>query len=328
MNYIAVSMEDTERKDMNDARRCAASVKKALHSKGITAEIVTIDKSYFFKDGGKLKHWLKNKKTGVIFNLFEGFGNDSFKEVIFVRELEKENIRYTGNSSKTLEQCLDKPGCKQILTQHGVPVPAGIVVREMPDLRPEELQFPVFVKPASEDASVGIDRYSLCRNKTELREVIQMKLRSHPGGLLIEEFINGDEYNAAFTGKSADHLLAVSMIDYNEHPDCLPFISYESKWDESSTDFRELNFSILKESSPLKKTVTEISAKAAEVLNCTGYFRVDLRESAGKFHVLDVNPNPDINEDAGFARQAGAAGHSYPDLIETIFRGAFYETHE
>jgi D-alanine-D-alanine ligase len=47
-----------------------------------------------------------------------------------------------------------------------------------------------------------------------------------------------------------------------------------------------------------------------------GYGRVDLRlDEAGQPWILEVNPNPDISDDAGLSRMAQAAGWSYDDLI-------------
>ena len=56
----------------------------------------------------------------------------------------------------------------------------------------------------------------------------------------------------------------------------------------------------------------------------SGYGRVDVRMDArGRLYVIDVNPNPDLSADAGLARQAAAAGWSYPDLVGRIAELAF-----
>lgn len=328
-NYIAVAREENPRKDNQDAIRCAESVQKALKSKGIPSEIVFIDPSYFENKAKKLNEWLLDLYPDCIFNLFEGFSDDAFKEIEFVKVLEKNGIVFTGNSSQALAICLNKEQCKSILNQTGVLVPHGMIVKSIHDIKNVNLEYPVFIKPCCEDASLGVDEQSLCNNQKEMLDAVTDKLALFKDGLLIEEFIVGDEYNVSFVENYPYEMLAISKIDYSSYPQCLPFISYESKWDETSVDYQQLTFKVVEDGSQ-KFTVMMMNScqTAGKALQCQGYFRVDLREKAGKFYVLDVNPNPDINEDSGFIRQAKAAGFSYPDIIKKIFLGAIHGKHK
>jgi len=71
--------------------------------------------------------------------------------------------------------------------------------------------------------------------------------------------------------------------------------------------------------SAMKDKLSEVALRAHNAIGCLDYARVDMRlDSRGRIGVLEVNPNPDISEEAGFARAARAAGIVYPELIEKI----------
>jgi D-alanine-D-alanine ligase len=153
----------------------------------------------------------------------------------------------------------------------------------------------------------------------ELGSLLRRKLEEFPRGLILEEFIPGREFNVGFIGDHPYEILGVSMIDYSCHSNWLPFLHYDSKWDPSCVEFQEIT-PVLEEGIPpaFRRQLVSIARRAGEALGCRGYFRVDLREKDGIPYVLDVNPNPDINEDSGFARQGRSRGYSYDEVVERI----------
>ena len=116
-------------------------------------------------------------------------------------------------------------------------------------------------------------------------------------------------------------VLPISEIDFSRMPDHLyNIVSYQAKWDPQHESYHK---TIPKCPSKLPKKVEErakaIALKAFKVMGCRDYARVDIRLSKDKkLYVLEVNPNPDLTDGAGFMRSAGAAGLSYAQALKKI----------
>jgi len=314
---ITASAEKTDREDMLDILRCRNSVMEALSSCGYDVEILNLAPEDF-SDISSVTDRIRKSSPRCIFNIFEGFGASPDLEGDFCKILEETGIPFTGNPADTLIRCLDKETAKSYLRSSGIDVPEGFTARSPLGKLPAKLRYPLFLKPCCEDGSVGIDGGSFVRNRRELASELGTKLLNHPSGVIVEEFIPGREFNAAFLGNGPYEIQSVSVLDYEKHKGTHPFLGYDSKWDTTSPEY-EMTFRELSPSEEkLRERIKWIASEAGRALGCTGYFRVDLREKDGRLYVLDVNPNPDINVDSGFVRQSRVMGYSYPELLERI----------
>lgn len=318
---VAVGIEDGGRPDVSDGLRCRSHVIEALSHLGLPAAPLDIRREDL-ADGLPETAFvmrLRDKSPSCIFNLFEGFSDDSSLEHDFCRFLEASGLPYTGNGPDALAACHDKARARVLLEQAGVPVPEGICVRTPADLSGIAFPAPFFVKPAREDGSVGIDESSLVRSRDELERVVSRKLADYPDGLVVEEFLEGREFSVAFLEGDSEPM-GISVIEYDRFPGLSPYLNYASKWDPQASDFVISPRSAAHMPHALVRRIGALAARSGTVLGCRGYFRVDLRERrpGGDLRVIDVNPNPDISSDAGLARQAGDAGISYADLIARI----------
>lgn len=320
---VAFARGTGNRQDVDDAARCAKTVSEVLFRAGFCVELVPLIKE-IIRDKVVLSNVFQKDWAGV-FNLFEGFDDDASAEVLFVEFLEGISVPFTGNSSATLRVCLDKFKIKQQLSCNGIAVPASFFIKDKADIEAvlrQKLLFPFFIKPCFEDASVGIDSRSLVLNSDALFEIASEKLEYFPSGILAEEFIPGDEYNVGLIGNMAEEVVGISLIDYSQYREFDPFLTYKSKWDTNSSEYKTIipNVVTPKEiGESLWRRILELARKTCVKLNCKSYARVDLREKSGKLYVIDVNPNPDINIDSGFMRQAYAHNYTYGDIIQRIF---------
>ncbi|MCG2711811.1 MAG: ATP-grasp domain-containing protein [Candidatus Omnitrophica bacterium] len=317
---ITIARENNAREDNADALRCAGSIVEALAKKSISGELLFVEPGDFLRKEKEIIKQLKKKNPDCIFNLFEGFSNDARKEIVFARILENSGIPFTGNNSKTLRRCLNKNDCKNLLAKAGIPVPEGICLKPGEELNAQKVALPAFIKPCCEDASVGIDKDALVFTKEDLSRAVSIKLKNYPAGLIVEEFLPDKEFNVSFIGRPPYEMLGVSSMDFSRVNASKPFMSYEAKWLKQSTDFNKLIPDVIDRDKygELEKEIVDLCRKAAQAIGCESYFRVDLRQKDDKVFIIDINPNPDINTDSGFAHQAYSAGYSYEEIIHKI----------
>jgi D-alanine-D-alanine ligase len=316
---VVTGREVTEREDVLDSLRCREAVAAALQEAGHEVRLFDVTPEHLTEEGClSLRAELLSLRPKCVFNLFEGFSADSAAEIRFCTILEELGLPFTGNPSATLARCLDKAEAKELLRRAGLPVAPGFCVRSGWNGAMPSLKFPLFCKPRCEDGSVGIGDDALVQTPEQLVDVLSRMLVAFPGGVLVEEFLPGREFNVGFLGNVRYTLLGVSVIDYEGCGDVPPFLNYASKWDPENPSYAiEVR---VEEGIPpsLRKRICSIAAKAGKVLGCRGYFRVDLRERDGKLHVLEVNPNPDLGPESGLARQGAFRGYSYSEVVSHL----------
>ena len=272
-----------------------------------------------FDDKRALKKKILDLSPFCIFNRFEGWSNNSATEIEFVRLLEETGIPFTGNSSYTLDLCLNKWGAKELLRKNGVPVPPGVFIDDIGKIDTRGLCFPLFLKPCCEDASTGIDKESRVEDEEALFTAAASKLKQFPKGLVAEEFLPGKEYAVGMIGNSTYDVLGVSVLDYSVHEGQWSFLTYDAKWIANAPEYRKLMPS-LDEQIPgdIMEQLTGAAMRTARAFKCRGYFRIDTREKNGQVFVIDVNPNPDLSGDSGFTRMAIKKGYTYEGVVECI----------
>jgi D-alanine-D-alanine ligase len=277
-----------------------------------------------------LMEQIQDIRPDAIFNLFEGTYRFSKSEIFVPIALEMLGVPYTGSPPKTLETCVQKPLTKELLLRRSVPTPRFEVFMQESTME-TTMAFPLIVKPAHEDASIGISNDSVVKNHEDFMRQVKFIHATHKQPALAEEFIDGREFNVAILGDSmyenelghplAPRVLPISEISFAGMPDGYQrIVSYKAKWDEHSVEYREtVPVCPAPLDMKLEMELKQIALRAFNALGCRDYARVDFRVSRdGKPFVVDINPNPDISKDAGFARAARVAGLDYPKLIQLV----------
>jgi D-alanine-D-alanine ligase len=270
---------------------------------------------------GKFIIWLQDAKPDLIINLCEGYNGIPQLEPNVAAVFELLGIPYTGNNSKVLSLCQDKYKTKVILDSYGLQTPRCFLVSSSDQI--PEITFPLIVKPNNEDGSLGVGINAVVFNKKELQDRVERIVDNYEQAALVEEYIDGREFNIAIYDNSEPKALPASEIDFSKMPSGAPHIcSYEAKWHEGSVLFIGTPpICPARIDSFLMENLQQNALKAFRVLGCRDYARVDFRVSDdGTNFILEVNPNPDISKSAGYARALAAAGIDYKKFWESIIK--------
>ncbi|HQF43023.1 MAG TPA: ATP-grasp domain-containing protein [Ignavibacteriaceae bacterium] len=256
----------------------------------------------------------------AILNFVESVEGIAHYEYCMAGLYELLEYEYTGNVPQTLGNCLNKKRTKEILYSNGIKTPRAITLAPNQKFTRKDinLNYPLILKLIDEDASIGISENSVVNNYRELRKHFTFLTETYNKKLIVEEYIVGRELNCAVLGGKT---LPISEIDFTGLPENLPkIVTYDGKWIEGSTYYnytKPVCPANIEESK--EKQIKEIAVDAYNVLGCRDYARVDIRLSDdGIPYVIEVNPNPDVSSDSGFARAAAASGKNYSELLFTI----------
>jgi D-alanine-D-alanine ligase len=261
---------------------------------------------------------LEGLSTDLVFNLFEGFSGSSETEAMVAEVISGLGIPYTGCPAETLALALDKAKTKEILEEAGFVTPRYQLLS--PEIMSEfHLSYPCIVKPCNEDASSGLSEKSVVYDFTALEEQVKL-VSSFFDQALVEEFIDGREFNATVLGNSECTALPVSEIAYQLPPELPKILTSAAKWEPESLYFQGTKVIC---PAPLPESERELIAKTVaavfRLFSCRGYARVDMRLGRGEqLNIIEVNPNPDISPGAGASIQAETAGMDYAKFIDKI----------
>jgi D-alanine-D-alanine ligase len=269
-----------------------------------------------------MRWFAEARRTDLIFNLCEGVHGLSQWEEHVVAALEFVGVPVTGCGLWTISVCRRKPIANAILANAGVPIPAWTLAQD--GKIADDFPLPAIIKPAAEDASAGLDRGSVVTDRKALRAKLAAMTEQFDE-VFIQEYIPGREFNVGFVGNK---VLPVAEIDFTGMPEgSWPILTYAAKWHTGSAeDIGSVPICPAPISQRLSDRLVRVADLAWRTMQGKGYGRVDMRvDDKGRPWVLEVNPNPDLNDDAGLSRMAAAAGWDYPELIRRIAEVALRE---
>jgi D-alanine-D-alanine ligase len=262
---------------------------------------------------------LDRERPDTIVNFCEGFAGNSQGEAYMAGVFELLGVAYTGSPPECLGLVRDKLRTKQVLQAAGIPTARYWIIRQDGDLgaSPYEWQLRaalktgrLFIKPAAEDASLGIDQQSVIETWEQLPTRVA-QLQERYGDVLVEQFLDGREFNVGVIALPDAETLPIAEIEFQTGKNFRwPIVTYDSKWAERSAGYEATPVRCPAEvDEELAARLREVSLAAFRATGCRDYARVDLRtDVSGAVYVLEVNANPDAGPSAGLARALRVGG--------------------
>lgn len=273
-------------------------------------------------DLGAFARALQHRAPDLVFNLVESLNDRGELISVVPSLLSALGLRYTGAQADAMFLSSNKRLAKRELQRHDLPI-----ARDYPSQGVERF----IVKSVWEHASRGLDAGSVVPAERVPMELEARALR-FGGPFLAEEFIDGREFNVAvLDGAPLPHGIGPEVLPINELcfeglPDGAPrIVDYKAKWDPESPEYQATVRRVPAEapSSPLLKELVRLSLAAWGAFELAGYARVDFRVShAGAAVILEVNANPCLAPDAGFAAALQRAGIPFVRAIQRIVEAA------
>lgn len=268
---------------------------------------------------------LGEAQTDLVFNLVDSFGGDDTKDSAVAAHLELLGRRFTGSGSRGLHLAQDKALAKKVFAFHGIHTPYFATVYRGRTEHSHDIEFPVIVKPAREDGSIGIHFGAVCGSIKELMDRIDYIHAEFDSPALIEEYIEGRELYVAVLGNDPPEALPVVEMDLSKLPEGTPKIAgTEVKWEEDTEAYQKTWPFIPKDlGDEVTQKLQQTAVQAYQALQLRDYGRIDFRLAKdGTLHLLEANPNPYLLPSAEFAMAAKESGRNYVEMVGAIVEAA------
>jgi D-alanine---(R)-lactate ligase len=225
--------------------------------------------------------------------------------------LELSGIPYAGCDIQSSALCMDKSLTYMVARAAGIATPTFWTFAANESFDPDQLTYPVFVKPARSGSSFGVSKVS---RKEDLLGAVETA-RQYDSKVLIEEPVVGSEIGCAILGNDRDLLagevdqIALSHGFFRIHQEDEP---------ESGSD--NATVTVPADISEESRSLVQETAKAVyRALGCGGLSRVDMfLTEDGQVVLNEVNTLPGMTSYSRYPRMMAAAGLPFADVIDRM----------
>lgn len=250
------------------------------------------------------------RPTGMVFNMAYGIQGDA-RYTHLPAMLEMAGIPYTGSEPLGHSLAQDKVIAKELMQSAGIPTPKFCVLRDDLTL-PENMCFPVVVKPRRESTSYGL---RLVQTAVELAEAVNAICEKYEQGALVEEYIEGREVCIGLLGNDPVETMPIVELDFRGRN--LRLMTWDDKYHKRADEPEKICPAPLNQS--VQNEIQEIARATFEVCHLRDYARVDIRvDRDEKPFVLEINSMASLGSGGSYVFGAKAAGYEFGSLVNRI----------
>jgi D-alanine-D-alanine ligase len=298
------------------------AVAAALEELGIHYQVKSIEKIE------QLPSILHRSGSEIVFNLVEELPDSIIDACLVPAICLAHKKACTGNQTPALLLSQNKWQTKAVLAASNVACPEGVVVHVGQKIEKKNLSKGRYiVKPALADAGEGIDNDSVVDVPGPALQKAVDKIHTQFGqSAIVEQFISGREINVSLIERNGRvEVMPLAEIDFGRFgPDRPRIVGYSAKWLADTFEYQNTPRIIPAGiSEKAADRIRKFALQAWQIIGCSGYARIDFRLDRNEQpFVIEVNPNPDISPDAGFAAAINAAGIAYSQFIKNALDNA------
>jgi D-alanine-D-alanine ligase len=281
-------------------------------------------------DLSSIKDRLTAFEPRLVFNLVESLDGQGRLIHLFPGLLDAMGISYTGSCAEAIFVTSHKTLAKERMALAGLSTPPwfGPYPCDLPSVRKDSMSAGKerwLIKSTWEHGSLGLDDDKPVETKDLeiLRQILQERAWKLGGSCFAEVFVEGREFNLSILEGTGEIqvLPPAEIIFENYDAQKLTIVGYRAKWDSSSYEYHHTprRFDFPASDKALLRQLKDLAVRSWEVFGLKGYARIDFRvDSRGRPWILEVNANPCLSPDAGFAAAVDRSGMTFVHAIERI----------
>jgi len=317
------TVSDADAPDARDVMAQADAVARALKTLGHSFCRISCSLNLL-----SVEAELRRRQVDLVFNLVESIGGQGRLIHLFPFCLDAMALPYSGARAEAMMLTSGKVLAKGWMAAAGIPTPAWIGPWPGHDrsVHGNDAGENIWIiKSVWEHASIGLDEQSIVKaaDPATVFPLLRSRAPLLGGACFAERFIAGREFNlSVLAGPHGPVVLPPAEIVFEGYTEEMPrIVDYRAKWDEAAFEYHHTprRFDFDSSDQGLLGRLEAIAIQCWDHFGLHGYARVDFRvDPAGHPWVLEINANPCLSPDAGFAAALDRAGIAYADAVGRI----------